>query len=578
MSFAAIRSIANSSLMATSVQMQVTSSNIANADVEGYTKKTATQTSTVSGSTVSGTSVTAITSDVDKYLLENLIESASDLSAATITESFADSLQALFGSTVGGDDNSGTSITSAFDELLTSLTDLTGTVESSSLSSLTVNALDDLASQVRQTASDIQDLRSDADGKIADAVDTANQAIETIDSLNEQIVTAKALGQSTADLEDKRNSALQSLAEVMDVNYTVTSSGQMLVSTTSGTPLVDGSAHTISYSPAATVTSDTVFSGIMVDGKDITSEIKSGSIGALLDQRDTELPAIADALDNLAATLIDTLNSVYNEGSSLPAPSTLTGTSEVSGSDALDATGTLRIALVESDGTTSSYADLDLSAYATVDDLVTALNGISGISASVTDGHLVISSTDSSLGVAVAGGSVGSDEQGVSDYFGLNDLLTGTSAADIRVRSDILSGDTAFATATLDTESALAAGDPALLASSTFVSAISSALEDDQNFSSAGALGATSTSFSSYAADIVALAATSASAATSELETAQTDYESYADAMSSATGVNVDEETARLSELEQQYSTTAQLLEVLNEMFNALLEAAQSAS
>ncbi len=35
--------------------------------------------------------------------------------------------------------------------------------------------------------------------------------------------------------------------------------------------------------------------------------------------------------------------------------------------------------------------------------------------------------------------SVGSAGAGFSDYFGLNDLVTGTNASDIAVRSDILS-------------------------------------------------------------------------------------------------------------------------------------------
>ena len=41
-------------------------------------------------------------------------------------------------------------------------------------------------------------------------------------------------------------------------------------------------------------------------------------------------------------------------------------------------------------------------------------------------------------------------------------------------------------------------------------------------------------------------------------------------------GVNVDEETAALNELEQQYSTAAQLLSILNDMFDALLAAVKS--
>ena len=82
MSISTIRTIATSALMASQVRMQVTSSNIANADTEGYTRKTASQTATVTGGTNSGTTVSAMSGTVDKYLLRDLVAATSDQSAA----------------------------------------------------------------------------------------------------------------------------------------------------------------------------------------------------------------------------------------------------------------------------------------------------------------------------------------------------------------------------------------------------------------------------------------------------------------------------------------------------------------
>ena len=459
MSFSAIRSIATSALTSTQVRMQVTSSNIANADVDGYTKKTATQAATTSSGAGTGTMVTAIKSDVDKFLLRDVIAAASELGAANAANTKLDALQSQMGSTTSSD-GSGTSISDTISTLLTSLTSLSGTVESDTLQGLAVESLDAVATQLRETSATVQDLRAQADEGIADAVDIANEALETISDLNAQIVSAKALGQTTADLEDKRNTALQSLATQLDVSYIVRSNGEMRVSTTSGTTLVDGSVHKLSYSPAAVVGSDTVFSGVTVDGKDISPEISTGTIGGLIEQRDTVLVAVQASLDTLATGLIDSLNAAYNAGSSVPAPSTLTGTVAVSGSDALDATGTLRLAITDSDGALVSYSDLELDDLDTVDELVDAINAISGLSASVASGKLVITSTSGDgLAVADIDSTLGSSDQGFSDYFGLNDLLTGTSAANIKVRSDILSGTSSFSTAVLSTDDDIATGD-----------------------------------------------------------------------------------------------------------------------
>jgi flagellar hook-associated protein 1 FlgK len=574
MSFGAIRSIATSALMASQARIQVTSSNIANADVEGYSRKTAVQVATTAGGAGTGTSVVAVTSSVNKYLLSDLVGAATALGAATVTDAKADALQALFGTTTSSD-GTGTSLSDTLTSLATAIGTLAGTPESSTLSGLAVDSLDAVAAQLRETSTGIQKLRADADGEIDDAVDTVNDALDTIAELNTQIVAAKAMGQSTADLEDQRNTALLSISSQIDVAYKVKSNGEMLISTGSGTTLLNGAVHHLNYTPAAAVTADTTFSGITVDGTDITGQLSSGKIGALIAERDGVLPAAQDMLDTLAASLIDALNTAHNAATALPAPSTLSGTTAVSAGDALDASGTLRVALANTDGTTLSATDLDLSGITTVGDLVDALNGISGISASVASGKLVISSTDGS-GVAIGDVDSAIGGKGVSDYFGLNDLLTGSDASTIRVRSDILSGATALATATLDTSSTLSAGSRALTNSSTTVQALADLLTGDRSFAAAGGLGATSGSFAGYAARIVSAVATDASSAASALERRQSTYDAASDALTSETGVNVDEETARLSELEQQYSTAAQLLSVLNDMFDALLAAAKS--
>ena len=117
----------------------------------------------------------------------------------------------------------------------------------------------------------------------------------------------------------------------------------MQVYTTSGQTLVDNSAHEVSYSTVSSVTGATTysstsssgFSGITVNGVDITAQITSGDIGALIGLRDTVLPAAQSQLDQLATQLADSLNAVHNTGTSLPPPSTLTGTAAVTSSTQL---------------------------------------------------------------------------------------------------------------------------------------------------------------------------------------------------------------------------------------------------
>jgi flagellar hook-associated protein 1 len=593
MSLSVASSIAYSSLMTIESQMSVVSANISNADTDGYTNKTATEVATVTEGVGTGTAITGITSNVDQLLLKSLVSATSELGAADTNNTYASDLEELYGSTSSSsssdDSDTGTSLASTVASLESAISSLESNDNDSSDQTEVVEALDEVASQLRETSSGIQNLRSDADQGISSAVDTVNSELENIASLNQQIVAAKAAGNSTADLEDQRDTDLQSIAQEMNVSYFVNSSGAMQIYTTSGTALLDGSVHELSYQSAGTVASSTTytegsssgFSGITVDGTDITSQITSGDIGALIEQRDDTLPAAQSELDELASSLISTLNTVSNQGTASPAPSSLTGTTTVSSSDAFSGSGTVRIAVTDSSGDLVSYDDLDLSDYSTVGDLVSAINSISGVSASInSSGQLVISSTDSSDGIAIneMTSSVGSSDEGFSDYFGLNDLLTGTDASDIAVNSTILSDSSLIPTSELSSSSTPTTGDNVISGGTTIADDLYSALTGSTSFAAAGSLGATTTSFSSYAADIVSAIADASSTASSAYTTQETTQSTLSSTMSSQSGVNVDQETALLTSLENQYSAASQILSVINSMFNDLITMAQAST
>lgn len=591
MSLEIAQSIAFSGLAATQVRLSVASSNISNADTTGYTEKTATQQASVTGGVGTGVTVTGISGAVDKLLLKSLIGATSDLGSADTANSYLTQLQKLYGSTTSSTSSGGTTLADAIATLETALTSLAAMPSSTSLQSNVVSALDNIATQLRDTSGSIQKLRGNADKDIASQVGSVNTDLQQIADLNAAIKQQAASGQSTADLEDQRNTALQDIASKMNINYYTASNGDLQVYTTSGQVLVDGNnAHKISYAAAANVTAATTysagssssgFSAITVNGVDVTGQITSGSIGALITLRDTTLPAAQTQLDQLATQLEAAVNAVSNQGTSVPPPTALTGTASVSSSTALSASGTVRIAVADQKGNLVSYQDLDLSGYATAGDLVTALNGISGVSASIdAAGHLSIKATASGTGISInqMSSAVGSGGEGFSDYFGLNDLLTGSGAGSLAVRSDILSGSASLPTAMLDASTSLTAGSQVLSAgSATLTNALYGALTGSTDFAAAGGLGATTGSFTDYASSIVANVATKASAASSAYDIKQTTQSTYANSLSSETGVNLDEESARLSALQNKYSAATQLITTINAMYQALLTAVQSA-
>jgi flagellar hook-associated protein 1 FlgK len=587
MSLAVARYIACSAMMTAQTQSAVAAANIANADTSGYTTKTANQAAQVTGGVGSGVAVTDITSNVDRLLFKSLMTAVCDLGSASTKSDYLDRLQSVFGSTTGSDDDTGTSLANTLATLEAALTSLADTPDSASLAATVVDDLDAVASQLRSTSSSVQSLRANADEDIDSSVDSANEVLHTIADLNHEITQAAAAGLQTADMEDERNSALQTLSSLMNVTYFANSSGEMQVYTSSGQVLLDTSVHELSYTTASSVTASTTysatppsgFSGIVVDGKDITSQTSSGKIGALVTLRDDTLPQVQSELDELATTLADSLNAVHNQGTPVPPSSSLSGTTTVASSDTLAATGTVRIAVTDQDGKLVSYSDLDLSSYATVGDLVSAVDGLSGTSASIdADGHVVISADGSGNGIAIneLDSSVGGE--GFSDWLGLNDLVGATGASDFAVRSDILSNSSLLATSTLDSSSSLTVGATVVSSGSAVIANdLYDSLTGKTAFSAAGSLGATRTSFANYAADVVADVAARAKNADSVASNKKLIEENISSSVSSQSGVNVDEETARLSELQNSYSAAAQIIQTLNSMFSALLDAVQSA-
>ncbi len=597
MSLDIARSIAFSGMMATQVQISVASANISNADTKGYTEKTANQTTSVTAGVGTGVVVTGITSNVDKLLLKSLIGATADLGSADTANNYLNQLQALFGSTTSAASSStGTSLANTLASLESAVSALAATPSSTSLQSNVVSALDAVASQLRDTSSGIQKLRGNADQDISSSVSDVNQQLQLIASLNSQIKQATATNQPTGDLEDQRNTALQDISSKMNVSYFTASNGDLQVYTTTGQALVDSSAHTLSYTPAGNVTAATTysatppsgFSGITVNGVDITSQITSGNIGALINLRDNILPASQSQLDQLANQLSASLNAVHNQGTAVPPPSSLTGTATLSLTTPLSSmTGTVRLAVTNSQGVLGSYTDLDLSTVTgsppTVNDLINAINSktsTSGVAASLDgNGHLVLKSTTSGDGVAIneMTSSLGSGSQGFSDYFGLNDLVTGTGASNFAVNSNILNNSGLLAVSTLDASATLTAGSSVLSPSSATVSnALYSALTGSTSFSAAGGLGASTGSFTDYAAAIVSSAASKASQASATYTAKDTAQSTFANALSSQSGVNLDQETANLSSLQNKYTAASELIQVIEQMFTALTSAIQA--
>ena len=97
------------------------------------------------------------------------------------------------------------------------------------------------------------------------------------------------------------------------------------------------------------------------------------------------------------------------------------------------------------------------------------------------------------------------------------------------------------------------------------------ALTEDRSFAESGNLSARSRSLMDYATDVLSGAATTISTAASTAASATALRDGYANSLSNATGVNLDEQTALVSLYQQQYEISAQLMAAIQAMYDALI-------
>jgi flagellar hook-associated protein 1 FlgK len=307
--------------------LNVVSSNIANVNTEGYTRKVFEPTSRVLAGLGVGVELGDITNNVDQNLLKDLREERSKFGLLDSKMNYFKRIQDLFGTT-----SSDSSIAHRVNNLQKEWETLATEPEKSTTHLQAVQSGVVVADQLSRMSNTIQGLRLDADREIERAVQEINNLLNTISKLNDQVSLGTATARQNEDLEDKRDVALNRLSELVDVQYFFNSNGSCSVFTTDGTTLVDSAPVAFNHTALSQVSADNTYSsgqfnGIFAGMRDITNNIRSGKIAALVELRDKILPDQQAQVDELARNLTEEMNLVHNRGTAFPQMTTsLTGT------------------------------------------------------------------------------------------------------------------------------------------------------------------------------------------------------------------------------------------------------------
>ena len=460
--------------------IDVVSENVSNVNTEGYVRKSYSQkTLVLNNGQMSGAISNTDLRQVDTKMVAQLRRETGILQASSVRVYYLDLIQAKM-----GQPSSEYSVSNRVAAMQTAFESLGVDADKLNAQSTAVTSVDTALSQMQELSSQIQALRLEIDQEISALCDEVTGILEQLDKLNDDIVRTNALeGQSADNYKDQRDLLITRLSEIMDIQSYERSTGETVILTAGGKPLLDKDGVIVSHEPAASTGSLISYSsggitGIYAGSFDITKEITSGELSGLISLRDTELQDMQTQLDELACQITKQLNAVHNQGVNYPITVyEMNGTRTFIDGDKQTISlsgGDVKIVLFNADGSeafsVSLTAELDFTSGSInemcekiQDWLQNAVDGphLSGASVGLSqDGKLEIDlgastyyiafrdessvlsgSEESSVSVgfdADGSGTIDRTYSGFSNFFGLNDFIV-TSKKDSVYESEIIS-------------------------------------------------------------------------------------------------------------------------------------------
>ena len=190
-----------------------------------------------------------------------------------------------------------------------------------SFSTLSVSPNDPLARQqvissattaaqaINTTAQNIGRATSETDNQTVDTVNAINTDVSQLQALNEQRRTSP-LSAHDAGIDAQVYAKLEDLSQYVNVSSIAQPDGTVNVYLAGQTPLLVGT-HSYSIQASPTQNSTAILNA---DNQDITSQITTGKLSALIQQRNTLLPGYQNDINSLAKTLADTVNGQLASG------------------------------------------------------------------------------------------------------------------------------------------------------------------------------------------------------------------------------------------------------------------------
>ena len=534
----------------------------------------------------------------------------SDTANSSIQANYLDRLQGFLGKpgTAGSIDTIFGSLQNAMQGIATSPDDYNSRAEA-------VAAAQSMVETLNRLSTTIQSMRQETEGQIASDVHNLNGMLTSLAEANNRMLDLGMTDTSRAALLDQRDRLVASVAEMIDVRADYRPDGTVALMTRSGVGLIDNGVSTFKFESAGSLSPNSVFdpdpnktkvgkltlttpSGLIIDL--VTQGVlQGGELGGLVTLRDKTLVEAQEQLDEIAAGLATAFSTNKTNGVAVD-----TGAAEgldldisnlAAGNDVLltyAENGVEKRVRIVNTNQAQDYIDASGQRVIGVDFSAGATAVAAALDAKLP--NLDITSTGANNLRILDDGALGKTDVRTAVARSTSTGLQGTG---LGINLFVDQGNSAF-TNNLDTDPPQKQGfaarisiNPAIVADNRLLVQyeVGGTLGDadradyvidqlsNMQFVSGGNPAANAGRFQlsgnlgELISQVVGFQGSTINAAISKNDDRQMTLGTIVDQMESDYGVNVDEEMARLMELQNAYAANARVVSVVKELLDALL-------
>jgi flagellar hook-associated protein 1 FlgK len=321
MSAGSLLSIGTRAMFANYAALQTTGHNIANANVEGYSRQrveleTAPGQYTGAGFFGKGVDVASVTRAHNEFLTREAAGTASTAAADASRLEQLSRLEAIFPPGQAG-------LGYATTEFLNAMVDLASHPADAATRQVALSRAQDMAARYAAAGSQLDALQGGVTQDLKLAVTQVNSLAARIAQVNEQIARATGTGQPPNDLLDQRDQLIAELSQHLQVTTIPAGDGTLGVFMASGQKLVLGK-EAVTLSLVSDEFDPTKQALAITEGGQQralpSSLINGGSIGGLMRFQNEDLAQARNALGRLAAAVASRVNDQQALGLDLRSP------------------------------------------------------------------------------------------------------------------------------------------------------------------------------------------------------------------------------------------------------------------